>query len=407
MYNFGIERGITQNMTIAVNYVGNGSHFMVDSGVLPSGANANARGYWTNELNPAYLAALGPVTDSTGKSPLLSAKATPDNVAILESKMPGAPSPAFFVAAAQVSSAATIQQMLVHFPQYSGVSDTWGNVGNFSYNSLQVTLQQRLSHGLTFNVNYTYAKNIGDDGTFRSGFDIPSSAISGGARSWKMDRIDRSWTVISIPQSLHAFGVYELPFGKGHFGNDSRAVRWLAGGWQLSGIYTYAAGTPMAVIWSGCNGAVGQCMPDLNASSSAFAHHNARINGSFGKGANGYQAANLGKMQYIDPTAFATPSNVSSVSTPQYLIGNAPRTKPLNLNNPGTWDIDSGLRRTFPIHERLNFVFEADCLNTTNHVTFSGPNVNWSQGSTSFGTVGGIANSPAPRDWQFAGHINF
>jgi len=96
---------------------------------------------------------------------------------------------------------------------------------------------------------------------------------------------------------------------------------------------------------------------------------------------------------------------VSSVSTPQYLIGNAPRTKALSLNNPGTRNIDSGVRRTFPIHERLTFVFEADCLNTTNHVTFSGPNVSWSQGSTSFGTVGGIANSP--RDFQFAGHINF
>lgn len=405
MYNFGLERGITHNMTLAVNYVGNESHFMVDAGALPSGANANARGYWTNELNPAYLAALAPVADSTGKSPLLSAKATPDNVAILQSKIPGAPAPAFFVAAAQLTGAATIQQMLTHFPQYSGVSDTWGNVGNFSYNSLQITLQQRLSQGLTFNVNYTYAKNIGDDGTFRSGFAIPAAAISGGTRSWKMDRMDRSWTVISIPQSLHAFGVYELPFGKGHIGNDSRLVRWLAGGWQLSGIYSYSAGTPMAVIGSGCNGAVGQCMPDLNASSAAFTHHNARINGNFGKGPNGVQAANLGHVQYIDPTAFATPQNVSPVSTPQYLIGNAPRTKALSLNNPGTWDIDSGVRRTFPIHERLNFVFEADCLNTTNHVSFSGPNVSWSQGSTSFGTVGGIANSP--RDFQFAGHINF
>jgi hypothetical protein len=146
-------------------------------------------------------------------------------------------------------------------------------------------------------------------------------------------------------------------------------------------------------------------MPDLNASSADVTHRNARINGSFGRGANGFQAASLGHVQYIDPTAFATPQNVSPVSTPQYLIGNAPRTRALNLSNPGTWDIDSGVRRTFPIHERLNFVFEADCLNTTNHVTFSAPNVSWSQGSTSFGTVGGIANSP--RDVQFAGHINF
>lgn len=405
MYNVGIERGVTQNMTVAVNYVGNESHFIVDSGVLPSGSSANPRGYWSNELDPAYLAALGSVTDSTGTKPLLVSPATPANVAILQAKFPNAPAPAFFVNAAAKSSAATIQQMLVHFPQYSGVSDTWGNVENFSYNSLQVTLQQRLSQGLTFNINYTYAKNIGDDGTFRAGFPIPAAALSGGGHSWKMDRIDRSWTVISLPQTLHAFGVYQLPFGKGHIGGDSRVVNWLAGGWQLSSIYTYASGTPMAVITSGCTGAVGQCIPDLNAASSAVTHRNARINGSFGKGPSGYQAANLGHIQYIDPGAFAQPANISTVSTPQYLIGNAPRTRPLNLNNPGTWDLDGGLRRTFPIHDNLAFVFEADCLNTWNHVTFNSPNVSWSQASTSFGTVGGVAN--APRDWQFAGHINF
>jgi len=405
MYNAGIERGITPNMTVAVNYVGNESHFIVDSGVLPSGSSANPRGYWTNELNPTYLAALGSVADSTGTKPLLVSPATPANVAILQSKFPNFQAPSYFVNAAGVSSAATIQQMLVAFPQYSGVSDTWGNVENYSYNSLQLTLQQRLSRGLTFNVNYTYAKNIGDDGTFRAGFPIPAGALSGGAHSYTADRIDRSWTVISLPQTLHAYGVYRLPFGKGHIGNDSRLVNWLAGGWQFSSIYTYASGSPMAVITSGCTGAVGECMPDLNAASPDYAHHNARVNGSFGKGPNGYQAANLGHVQYVDPGAFAQPANISTVSTPQYLIGNAPRTKPLNLNNPGTWDLDGGLRRTFPIHENLAFVFEADCLNTWNHVTFNGPNVSWSQGSTSFGTVGGVAN--APRDWQFAGHIDF
>jgi hypothetical protein len=51
------------------------------------------------------------------------------------------------------------------------------------------------------------------------------------------------------------------------------------------------------------------------------------------------------------------------------------------------------------------FVFEADCLNTWNNVVFAGPSGSWSSGSTSFGAVTGISNSP--RDWQFAGHINF
>jgi hypothetical protein len=51
------------------------------------------------------------------------------------------------------------------------------------------------------------------------------------------------------------------------------------------------------------------------------------------------------------------------------------------------------------------FVFEADCINTWNNVVFAGPSANWTSGSSTFGTIGSISNSP--RDWQFAGHINF
>jgi hypothetical protein len=403
LYNFGIERGITPNMTLAINYVGNESHFIVNSGTTGS----NARGYWTNQLNPYYLSILGPVAGDKG-APLLASQADAANVATLLKYVPNAPTPAFYTAAGAISSTATIQQMLVAFPQYSGMSDTWGNVGNFSYSSLQITLEQRMSHGLNFNVNYTYAKNIGDDGTFRSGFPIPSADISrSSGTSYAQDRMDRSWTAISIPQTINAFGVYQLPFGKGMIGGDNTAVRWLAGGWQLSGIYGYDAGAPVAVTWSGTGSpGQGQAMPDINPNSTSAAQHNARINGTYGNGPGGIQYANLGKVSYIDVNAFTTPQNVSTVSTAQYLIGNAPRTAPLNLKQPGTQNLNAGLRRAFPLgSESRTFVFEADCLNVWNKVTLGGPSGSWSAGSTSFGTISGIGNSA--RDWQFAGHINF
>jgi hypothetical protein len=400
LYNFGIERSITPSMTLAVNYVGNESHFIVNSGTTGS----NARGYWTNELNPAYLSVLGSVTGDKG-APLLDSQADATNVATLLKYEPNAPAPAFYAAAGAISGSATIAQMLVHFPQYSGVTDAWGNVGNFSYNSLQIALEQRMSHGLTFTVNYTYAKNLGDDGTFRSGFDIPQADISNGTQSWKMDRIDRGWTAISMPQIVHAFGVYQLPFGKGRLGGNSMLTRAIAGGWQFSNIYSYSSGTPVAVTWSGATGTTlvgqGQAMPDLSSSFSG----SARINGSYGKGPNGTQYANLKTVPYINVSAFATPQNISTSSTAQYLIGNAPRTAPYALRNPGTQDLDASLHRTFPLHwENMNFVFEADCLNVWNKNTFSGPTATWASGSTSFGTV---TSASGARDWQFAGHFNF
>ncbi len=160
--------------------------------------------------------------------------------------MSGLNIPAFFQNAANAnpnSSVLTIAQGLAAFPQYSGVTDLWGaNSANLTYHSFQLMLLQRTSHGLSFNINYTYSKNIGDDGTFRSGFDIPAAAISGGGQNWHQDRIERSWSIVSAPQLVHAFGVYELPFGKGHIGGNSMWVRALAGGW------TTPASTPMAPV---------------------------------------------------------------------------------------------------------------------------------------------------------------
>ena len=431
LWNFGIERALTPSMTLAMNYVGNESHFIVNSG----STGANARGLWTNEVNPYYLSILGPVLDSTGTKPLLNAQATAANLAILAKYAPSAPQPAFFTAAGAVSSSATIQQMLVAFPQYSGVSDTWGNVGNFSYHSLQLLIEQRLAHGLTFTVNYTYAKNIGDDGTYRTGFDIPAADLSGSTngQTIKQDRIDRSWTVISLPQIVHVFGVYQLPFGKGQIGGNSMLVRALAGGWQISENYSYSSGSPAAVTWSGASGTntpgQGTGMPDLNTLSEGYMNHSARINGSYGKGPHGTQYANLGAVQYVDPSAFTSPVSVSTAPgctaggrieatacNAAYLIGNAPRTAPLNLRNPGTQNIDGRVSRSFPLHwENAQFVFEADCLNLWNKNTFGSPNASWSASppaagsttpvySTSFGT---ISSASGARDWQFAGHINF
>jgi hypothetical protein len=277
--------------------------------------------------------------------------------------------------------------------------------------------------GLTYNINYTFSKNVGDDGTYRTGFDLPVNAISRGTQSFKQNRIDRSWTAISMPHTIHAYGVYRLPFGKGQIGSNSTFVRWLAGGWQFSSIYTYSSGTPVAVTLSGLTTTSsgnfplqGQAMPDLNPGFSGPA----RINNKYGSGPNGKTTCNLGigsgctAVKYIDANAFAQPQNISTVAnSPQYLIGNAPRNHAFGMRNPYTWNVDAGLRRSIPIHEGLEFTFEADCINVWNHTTFSGPGVSWATtavtapATSAFGTITGVASSPGPRDWQFAGHLSF
>jgi hypothetical protein len=59
----------------------------------------------------------------------------------------------------------------------------------------------------------------------------------------------------------------------------------------------------------------------------------------------------------------------------------------------------------------MSIMFEADCFNVWNKVTFSAPGGGWSATasatSSTYGEVTGIASSPAPRDWSFGGHFIF
>ena len=80
--------------------------------------------------------------------------------------------------------------------------------------------------------------------------------------------MDRSLSTIESPYNLAAYGVYNLPFGKGHIGGDHFLVRAIAGGWQFSSILTYSSGYPLTLSSSSCTSVyqpgVGTCMPDVN-----------------------------------------------------------------------------------------------------------------------------------------------
>lgn len=389
MYNAGIQQALTNNLTLTLNYAGTQSHFLLASG-------ANGSGYWSNQLDPKYLLALGAVADSSGKAPLLGAYATPANVAIAQANLPGYSLP--YASISGTATKATIAQTLLAFPQYSGVSNTWGNVANISYNAMEVTLEQRPWHGLSYSLNYTWSANIGDDGTFRSGYDLPAGAVSGRTQAYKQNRIDRSRTLTDTPQNIAMYGVWELPFGKGHIGGDHLLVRALAGGLQLSSIFRYTVGTPMVITYGGCNSpSAGTCQVDYNPNFTGSVRKNGKMS-SFGT-------------QYIDPNAFKAPVTMTTNLSVNYnLIGNVARTAPFGLRQPSFWDDDVSLRRSINITpERMRFIVEVDCLNVANHPTLTGLTSAWGVPGTpagnAFGTLTGARANQ--RDFQFAGHLTF
>jgi hypothetical protein len=67
------------------------------------------------------------------------------------------------------------------------------------------------------------------------------------------------------------------------------------------------------------------------------------------------------------------------------------------------YTVDLGVKRTFPIWEKVSLQFEADLLNATNHVVWGA--INGGVAGSSFGFVTSLANQP--RDAQISGRINW
>jgi hypothetical protein len=408
-YNFGMERQITNDISVSANYVGTQSHFLT----------GGSRGLQAGQIDPAYLA-------SVGNTNLIKA-ATPANIAAVQTAT-GVTLPipyAGYTAAAALTPNASIAHMLTWMPQYSSTTDTYGDVANANYNAFQLSLSQREHKGLSFTVNYSYSRNIDDAGTQRSGYAIPASVTSD-HRAWSPNRIDRSLSVNNLPELLTVFSTYKLPFGKGGFGATHFAVRALAGGWQLSEIYQYASGLPLVIVGSAAatpqNTGQGTYMPDFNPSFTG----SPRINGKWGAGVT---AATLGSKRYLagyvpattagQGTSSATETVGSAVACASSVgpfcnsqantIGNITRVAPDGLRGPNVYRVTMALSRTFDITDRYKFVFRVDCQNVTNHTTFGnnfqnntiGVNIN----NAAFGTVGGA--SADPRAFQFSGRINF
>jgi hypothetical protein len=371
-YTFGFQHQWTDAFTSTITYVGSQGHFLPADGT-------NARGYYSDQLDPKYLA-LGSNLNLTGSALTAYCNANagvcPSYVNIF-------------------NTGQSLATLLKPFP-FQAVTDSFGYVSNSNYNALQVSLNMRPSHGLTFMANYTWSRSIDDGGTFRSGYAIPA-AFSGTGKAYAPDAIERSVSTSNQPQHVVITGVWDLPIGKTVFANNAWE-RAILGGYKFSEIFQAFSGSPLPITSSSCganpanNLSSGTCAATYNPN---FAGP-ARINGKWGQGIT---AGNTLAKSYIDSNAFIT--------TPAYVFGNAARTAPYNLNGPGNYQLDLAMVRSFPLHlftesSRLNF--RAEMYNVTNKTFFGVASSVY--GSSNFGTI--TTNSAYNRRAaQFSARVEF
>jgi hypothetical protein len=125
--------------------------------------------------------------------------------------------------------------------RYPGLpSDVYANANllTASYNSLQVQLRQRFSHGITYQVFYTYSKALDESSGINN-----IGGFNGIGLIQNPQDIKADYGLASFDQThrLVGSGIWELPVGKGQRWSAGPA-NWVVGGWKISGIYTLASG---------------------------------------------------------------------------------------------------------------------------------------------------------------------
>jgi len=233
-----------------------------------------------------------------------------------------------------------------------------------NYNSLQASLEKRLTHGLQFQLSYTYSKSIDNASSFEN---IIKPTC---------DRCNRSLSLFDARQRLVLSYLWQLPVPQ-YRGAKGRVLN----GWAVSGITSFQTGFPVRIqsnndselMYSYDFELPGK--PDLIA---PFHRWDPRSHGGYG----------------FDPASFALPEQTDT-STPDQLLGNAPRTI---CCGPGINNFDFSVQKITPVGEGKHFEFRAEFFNIFNHTQFLNPDGNITDG-VDFGRV---KRTRDPRNIQFA-----
>ena len=222
----------------------------------------------------------------------------------------------------------------VPFPGLPSVVYANQNTLSSNYNSLQVQVRQRFSHGLTYQVFYTYSKALDDTSGINN-----IGGLSGFIQDPHNIRADKGPASFDQTHRLVGSGFWELPVGKGKRWSAGPA-NWVVGGWHIGGIYTLTSGRTYTVYPFGFFGA-----SDFTGSNFT-GRYRADLVGNPNSGfTQGYS-------EYFNTSAFAAPA--------PGLYGNSGKGI---LRGPYVENLDLSFEKKFPITERHNLQYRLEIFN--------------------------------------------
>jgi outer membrane receptor protein involved in Fe transport len=252
----------------------------------------------------------------------------------------------------------------------------WQNAVNSNYNSLQASVKQQMTHGLLFNVNYTYSHSIDEGSTWHSGATTAngSAAGEGFTTDQTLPGLDRGNSIYDIRQRLVLNYVWQLP------GQNLKGVLgWIAGGWSYNGIWSLQSGAHFEPFTAGFQNLSGDCSTsgiasglcvntggDFNLDRGRNDRPNSSVSGLSGVGHDSW-AKGWGATQGSGTEVITTSPGVTFSSPCLACVGNLGRN---TFVGPGQWYADMTLSKTFKFTERINLKFDANAFNIFNHTNF-------------------------------------
>ena len=224
-----------------------------------------------------------------------------------------------------------------------------------NYNSIQGSLERRVSHGITALVNYTYSKNLDDlpFGEGVTGFDTGYSALP--FTDPDRHRFDYGPSSFDHTHVFTASYVWQTPGLEG----ASRWMRQAFGNFEVAGIVSAASGRPFTVLQgteisgTGIGNDRGTLIPGAQVYSK-----------------NSCAGVTAACVSWLNPAAFQPTKTASGANNPAIFgtFGNISK-NPYRLPKTADWDVQ--LSKNFTVTERVRLQLRGEYFNVLNHPNFA------------------------------------
>ena len=249
-------------------------------------------------------------------------------------------------------------QLLVAYPQFTGVSHN-APLGSTIYHALALSIVRRFSNGFSVQSSYTWSKFLQSTEFLNAADPLPTKVIS-----------DQD-----IPQRFNIATIFDVPVGKGRrFGSNMN--RWqsaLAGGWQVSIIYSAQSGTPL-----GFGNAL--LKPNANLQSIALPNDQKTVT------------------RWFNTDAFDTASADQLVANRITFPVRLPNVRTIGINNA-----NASAMKYLNLWEGAKFQFRCEAMNVGNHSQLAAPVT--SVTATNFGQISSVQS--VARQIFFSGKLIF